>query len=382
VLAITPNATLEGGGGDPDFPVTVLGQGFVSPEALLGGNTRINIVSWSGSTITGTLSPNIPAGIYGLSVRNSDNQTGVLPRAFTVHPRVNPSRTLNSGAAFLSTFGPLAPISEGDDDYVQVLFFDVPDGPDDPLYVRIFDADTGGMYDKTGLDGAIGDTMMTYILRGGTGAYSLPDAQSDHPGAGGISSGTALGQQVIGQDAVLDNRWLSLGIYRGQGELVGGRRVFKLVVQGTSGDDGNWYQVGLSGDPNQHLEVPGARLFAFSWCLVLPGASNSVALYPYMPVGANRVAQYNFDLDTSPGTGISLFTSLRDLLVTSVGLSGDAAVASQEFAVFSGERFTTWSTRYVAADFAPVANHFTVWFRADDATSLAIFTAPTLVSPP
>ena len=371
---------MEGSGSDPDIDVTITGQNFVGSSSWLGQNIVIAIVSVTDNLISGRLSPNIPAGVYGLTVRNADGQEGALPRAFTVFPRSLPDYTFDNDQAYISTFGPSADPAAGDDDNVQIVFFEVPDGVADALYVRIYDPDTGGSHDRVGPDGAFGDTTMTYSLLGEGGAYANPDARSDHPGMAGITSGTLLAQQSVGEDGLLDGQWLPLAVNRSQGELVQGSRVFKLVIQGASGDDGNGYQVTISADANSNITVLGARVFAFSWCVALPTPNGAVTVHPYVPASANRVTQFNFDFDVSPGSSITLSTPQRVIPV--VGLSGNGNVASEDFLPFSGELATTWSARYGVGNFPPNMNPFTLWFRDGSATALAIFTAPTLVAPP
>ena len=380
MFSIAPNQIVEGSGADPDIDVAITGQNFLDSNSWLGQNIFITIVSVTENLINGRLSPNISPGIYGLTVRNADGQEGTLPRAFTVLTRSLPDYTFDSSQAYVSTSGLGADPTAGDDDKVQIIFFEVPDGPTDTLYVRIYDPDTGGSHDRVGPDGVFGETTMSYSLRGEGGAYSNVDARSDHPGAAGITSGTLLAQQTVGEDGLLDGRWLSLAINRGQGELVQGSRLFKLVVQGASGDDGNGYQVAISADANSNITVPGARLFAFSWSVALPTPNGAVAVHPYVPTSANRVTQFNFDFDTSPGSAITLSTPQRVILV--VGLSGDGGTASEDYLPFSGELGATWSAQYDVGSFPPSANPFTLWFRDGSATALAIFTTPTLVGPP
>jgi hypothetical protein len=378
VLDIIPRETVEGSGSDPDIDVTILGQGFLGSIARLGQNIWISVLTVSDTIITGRLSPNIPAGVYELTVQNADGRTGVLPRAFTVHPRPNPTQTLNSDVATITTFGSAAALTEGDDDFVQIIFIEVPQSLVNPLYIRIFDADTGGGNDEPGAT-PFGDTAMTYSLRGGVGAYTNAAARADHPSPAGITSGDLLEQRTIGVDAAYDNSWWSLPVDPNLGELVGSGRIFKLVVEGVGGDDGNWYQVAVSIDPNNNLEVPGSRIFAYSWCVMLPFALDEASVYPYVPAGATSITQYNFDFDVTAAAGITLTSPLRSLSV--VGLSGNGVTASESFAVFAGEDATTWSARYVSQSFLTL-NDFCLWFRDQSDTALAIFTGPTLGSAP
>lgn len=343
----------------------------------LAQNIMISVSSVTTTTITGGLSPNIPVGVYALTVQNPDGQQGVLSPAFTVHPCSYPTTTSEA----VITFGPAALPDEGDDDHIQIIFFEVPDTAPDDLYIHIFDADTGGEHDELGLDGSLDNTVMTYTVRGDLFAYTDPDARADHPPPAGIGSGTVITQQVIGVDAALNDAWLTLPVTRTQGEAVGASRLFKLVVQGASGDDGNWYQVAISSDPANNVAVNGARIFAYSWCVVLPAPGDIITLYPFVPFGTNTVTQFNFDFDVTSGAAITLTTPLRNLSVGFPGLSGSGSVASEPVPSFDGERATTWTAWYRSGDFAPPNNDFTLWFRANG-TSMAIFVAPSRVPPP
>jgi hypothetical protein len=283
--------------------------------------------------------------------------------------------------AFVSTFGPAAPPGEGDSDHIQIVFFEVPDTAVDNLYVRIFDADTGGLYDQVGQDGSF-NTTITFTLRGGAGAYSNPEARSHAPGSAGINSGTLVVQNTIGVSGTLDNTWLTLPVNRIQGELVEGSRLFKLSVQGAAGDDGNRYHVALSSDPSSNVGVTGARLFAYSWTILLPAAGDEVAVHPYVPFDVTNVTQVNFDFDVSPNAGVTLTTPLRNLPVSAAGLSGAGTSASETFVPFAGEQATTWTARYTTGEFTGVDNDFSIWFFGDSSQPLAVFTGPTLVSDP
>jgi hypothetical protein len=374
-LGITPDSTVQSSG--PPIPVTITGQNFVSGlTAWLGKNITITVDTNTATTIEGSLSPDIPVGVYGLTVRNPDSQMGTLSPAFTVYAPPGAEEVT------FTTYGSSASPSEGDDDHIQIIFFAVPDGPDDSLYLRIFDADTGGggegeSYDLSGADGRFGDTEMTYTVRGGGGAYSAADARADHPGPAGITSGTFITQVVVGTDGALDDAWLALAVNRAEGERVGNSRVFKVAVEGTNGDDGNWYQVAVSAAPGENQPVAGSRILAFSWCLTLrsPG-EDEAALYPHVEQGTSTVTQFNFDFDFSPGDGsaITLRTPLRELVVGDGGMSRDSSGASQSFSALDGETSTTWSARYRSGTDLST-NAVTAWFTGDSG-ALPIFTLP------
>ena len=374
MLGITPNATVQG---SQNLNVIIVGQNFVDGlGAWLGSHALdISVSGVADTLITGALVPDITTGVYALTVQNPDGQRGILSPAFTIYPPPQPPTPTLSGA--ISTFGPAASPSEGDNDYVQIIFFETPDTAPDNLYIRIFDADTGGTFDD---EIPPFNTVMTYTVRGGVGAYSNLDARRNEPGSAGINSGVMLAQQTIGVDDTLNESWLTLPVTRVQGELIGGRRVFKLVVQGASGDDGNWYHVALSRTPDGNTAVDGARTFAFSWCVMLPNPGDEVAFYPYVPQGADRVVQHNFDFDApSPGGVITLLTPQRSPL--RVSASGNGTSLSDSWFVFDGESAMSWTAHYVAGE-SPADNTFCLWFFDEDDTSLSIFTIPVPSLPP
>jgi hypothetical protein len=338
------------------------------------------VLGFNDGLINGSFIPDIPAGVYALTVQNTNAQSDTLSPAFTVIQPPHPNRTLDSTTALISTFGPAAAPTEGDNDYVQIIFFEVPDTAPDNLYVRIFDADTGAENDVV-IPPV--NTTMTYALRGGSGAYTEADARSHAPGPLGIGSGTLITQAVVGVDATLNNAWLALPATRTQGELVGGRRVFKLVVQGAVGDDGNGYHAVLSAAQNNNVAVPGARTFAFSWGIVLPTPGDQVSLYPFVPQGAGDVYQFNFDFD-APSSGAEIGLTTPAFYKQVFRLSGDGTTEFEQFVAYSLEEGTTWTARYVTGATPTADNSFCLWFRRTSETgpAMAIFTAPTMTSQP
>jgi hypothetical protein len=81
VSGIVPAATVQGSG--HPFPITIIGENFMSGvTACLGPNIPITVASNTTKTITGALSPNISPGIYDLTVKNPDGQSGTLSPIF------------------------------------------------------------------------------------------------------------------------------------------------------------------------------------------------------------------------------------------------------------------------------------------------------------
>jgi hypothetical protein len=380
VLSITPKQGLN----STDIPVTISGADFVTtpalPEAWLGqvgGGTQIMISAATTDTLTGTVPAGLIAGVYALTVINPDGQRSVSPPwvYYTALSPSSPDTTLETG--YLATFGLDAPGADGDDDYVQVIFLEVPDGTPGDLFVRVFDADSGGTLDEPGTV-----TTMRYALFGGDGAYT--SARSAHPDAAQIESGILLTETtVIGDDAAYDDNWnLVFGPYLDDdGESVRGSRVFKLVVQGISGDSGNWYNVTLSTVSDNNVLPIGARIFAYSWTFPLArDRSQRPYLYPFVPSATGSFEQHNFDADFVGGVDtMTLHTPVRNISVLSPGLSGEANEAFSSYLTIDGEIGTTWT---VTMDFAfgDAWNYLTFW--AVGNADLPIFTHSTTSPPP
>jgi len=360
-------------------PVTITGVNFIpTPAAMLGTSVFITISAATTDTLTGTVPAGLVPGVYALTVRNADGRSGTLSPAYTAFNPPSLDTTLETG--YLLTFGPGAPGTDGDDDHVQVIFFEVPASCSDSLYFRIFDADTGGAVDE--LHG--GGTTIMYTLRGYTGTYAHFDARSAHPGPAGINSGTLLTQTVIGDNSAYDNNWaLVFGPYSAaQGESVGSSKVFKLVVEGISGNDGNLYNVVLSADPLMNVAPAESRVFAYSWTFPLAlDPSQRPPLYPYVSQGTAFLEQHNWDMDYAGGE-VTLHTPMRNIGVLGSYISGDGEEAWSSYGVQAGEDGTTWT---VTMEFSPSGaaswNDVTFW-TAGDGADLAIFTRPTMASPP
>jgi len=379
VLSITP----DWGYNDTPVDVVITGDNFFGlPTARLGSNVPIgNITLVTADTLNGTVPADIPAGTYALTVINPDGQFDTLSPAYTALTRPNPDTTLETG--YLTTHGSAAPGDEGDDDHVQVIFFEVPDGTPGDLYVRIFDADTGGGGITETVDAPRTipyDTTIAYTLFGGGGAYTDPGARSSHPGPAGINVGTLLAQTTIGADPAYHGVWQTVfgPFSANQGELVGSSRMFKLAVEGVGGDEGNRYNVALSTVNDDNAAPGGSRIFAYSWTFQVTAAERP-SLYSYVPTGTVNFEQYNWDADHDTGT-MTLHTPMRDILVPDSGISGNNSVASSPHQVQDGEAEATWT---IMMDFAftEPGNDLTFW-TVGDGIDLAIFTHPTTAPPP
>jgi hypothetical protein len=209
--------------------------------------------------------------------------------------------------------------SFGDDDNVQIYFFTIPEKSNDPFYLRVFDPDNGGT-----LDEKVGDfnSKTKFSFYGGKGAHSDKDAQSDSP-KGNFKSGVFISGKTFGADAALDGQWYEFGPFNPkEGELQpeNGGYIFKVVIEGLDGDDGNLYKMFLSSQKDKNVKVEGGNAFCYEYTFRLAEDMTSVYhIYPFIPVGVTSCEVGVFDYDNA---GI--------VRVVSVAKKGDMAGSSTE----------------------------------------------------
>jgi len=218
---------------------------------------------------------------------------------------------------FLCTFSKGSQTDWGDDDFVQIIFFVVPQTEKNPVYLRIFDPDLGGKHDE--VHGEF-NSKTRFSVYGGKGAVSNPAAQSQNTN-GNYKSGLELASKVFGNDTAFDNKWYTFGPFNPvEGELQPnfGGYVFKLVIEGMEGDDGNLYRLFQSSQPNTNKPIEGANSFNFEYTVRLGDSKGSVShLYPFIGAGVTAVKIKVFDFDND---GI--------LRIVSVAKKGELAKSS------------------------------------------------------
>jgi hypothetical protein len=198
---------------------------------------------------------------------------------------------------YACTFGREAEKNWGDDDFAQTFFFVVPEAYKKPVYIRIFDPEVGGSNDEN--HGPY-NTKCRFSVYGGLRAHSHPDAKGQDP-VGDYKSGFLLSTKTFSNEKTYDNEWYTLGPFNPvEGELQPefGGRVFKVVIEGIAGDDGNLYKLFLSSDSDENKPVEGGNAFAYEYTFRLADAKGSVAhLYPFVgpKVTAVKIKVFDFD---------------------------------------------------------------------------------------
>jgi hypothetical protein len=212
--------------------------------------------------------------------------------------------------AYLVTFGINSDHSRGDDDFSQTVFYSIPKNQTTPFYLRIFDPETFGELDeiKEGWD-----TKMKYSVYGGKDTYTDKDARGVNP-VGNYKSGILIDSKIFGSEAATDNKWISLGPFDPkQGELVPelDGYVFKIVIDGMKGNDGNLYKLFLSVKNTENVPVEGATAFAYEYSVRLQSAANAIAhIYPFADelVSSFNIKSFDFDDDGQ----IKLYSSVKN----------------------------------------------------------------------
>jgi hypothetical protein len=81
ITAVSPGQDTN----DSNTAITISGSGFVATPTVTLGPVRLDgVVHVDGSTLTAAVPPDLPGGMYDLTVTNPDAQSDTLPDAFTV----------------------------------------------------------------------------------------------------------------------------------------------------------------------------------------------------------------------------------------------------------------------------------------------------------
>lgn len=220
---------------------------------------------------------------------------------------------------YFTVFSKGAKPSFGDDDFVTIYYFVIPEKSNDPFYVRVFDPDNGGTIDEKAGDF---NSKTKFSFYGGKGAHSDKDARSDSP-KGNYKSGVLITGKTFGNEAEQDGQWYEFGPFNPkEGELQpeNGGYIFKMVIEGLDGDDGNLFKMFLSSQKEKNVKVEGGNAFCYEYTFRLAEDMTSVYhIYPFIPPNVIRCEIGVFDYDNA---GI--------VRVVSVAKKGDMSGSSTE----------------------------------------------------
>lgn len=261
---------------------------------------------------------------------------GLLSVVMQSHAQPVPG--VDENIPYLVTFGNKGEQAWGDDNFCQMIFFAIPESYTEPVYVRVYDPDIGGAVDE--IQGNW-DTRMRYEIYGGLESCSHQDAKKMNLD-GDYDSGTLLASKTFGKDSKYDDKWYSFGpINPTEGENLPreGGNTFKILIEGTAGDDGNLYTLFISSSPDENIEVEGAFAYYFRYKFRMHNNRDQVAhIYPYMDSEIVSIKQSNFDWDDDGIIRIISVAKNREPMA----VSGDANWVTSEHKILPKEKNSSW----------------------------------------
>jgi hypothetical protein len=260
---------------------------------------------------------------------------------------------IDENIPYLVTFGGDAVTSWGDDDFCQIFYCLIPSSQTDPVYIRVYDPDTGGAIDE-----AKGEfnTITNFSVYGGKGCW-LDTAALVISKTGNYKNGYLLSSKSFGADPKYDKKWYSFGPFNpSEGEYVEklGGRVFKIIAQGISGDDGNLYKYFLSTSPVENIAVEGGNLFTYKYHLRLSDDQKHVSqIYPFADERTISIQVSNFDWDND-GI-IRIFSVAKNGILCDV--SGDNNWVVREFPIVAEEKNSTLEIQFIKNKSVQIKNN-------------------------
>jgi hypothetical protein len=254
---------------------------------------------------------------------------------------------------YLITFGGNALTSWGDDDFIQIFFCVIPTSQTDPVYIRVYDPDTGGDLDE--LKGEF-NTLVNFSVYGGKGCWSDTATQSIHP-KGNFRSGYLLSSKSFGADTKYDKKWYTFGPFNPvEGEFVEklGGRIIKIIAQGMSGDDGNLYKYYLTTNPLENVPVEGGNFFTYKYHFRQSDDQNQICqIYPYVDDKTISIEVSNFDWDND-GI-IRIFSIAKNGVLCDV--SGEDNWVVRKFPIVAEEKNSTLEIQFIKNKTQQVKNN-------------------------
>ena len=260
---------------------------------------------------------------------------------------------IDENIPYLVTFGGDAKTSWGDDDFCQIFYCIIPPSQTGPVYIRVYDPDTGGDLDE--LKGEF-NTIVNFSIYGGNDCWSDTAAQV-LKNSENIKSGYLLSSKSFGNEPKYDKKWYSFGPFNpSEGKSVEklGGRVFKIVAQGISGDDGNLYKYFLSTSPIENVAVEGGNWFTYKYHFRLSDDQKHVSqIYPFVDDKTISIQISNFDWDND-GI-IRIFSIAKNGILCDV--SGDNNWVIREFPIVDEEKNSTVEIQFIKNQSIQIRNN-------------------------
>ena len=260
---------------------------------------------------------------------------------------------IDENIPYLMTFGGNALTSWGDDDFCQIFYCIIPPSQTDPVYIRVYDPDTGGDLDE--LKGEF-NTIVNFSIYGGNDCWSDTSAQVLNK-TGNYKSGYLLSSKSFGVDQKYDKKWYTFGPFNpSEGKYVEklGGRVLKIIAQGISGDDGNIYKYFLSTSPVENIPVEGGNFFTYKYHFRLSDDQKHVCqIYPFVDDKTISIQVSDFDWDDD-GT-IKIFSVAKNGILCDVSSENNWVI--RDFPIVEEEKNSTLEIQFVKNQTVLVRNN-------------------------
>jgi hypothetical protein len=261
--------------------------------------------------------------------------------------------------AYLSSTRNLA---DGDHDFMQTVFFEVPDTLTSTLYFAVNNPASTGVTPDQGAS----THMARFNLFGGPGCYSDPAARSNTVAGNDKYIGNMLDWHWDDEAGWSTAGWAYFdGVSPSQGEHIGNKYYFKITVEATGGaPTKNSYQYDVSytntGSPTG---VSTIRAFAYILGVAfVKGGGRSYPFYPFIPdTDTGSIVAWNLDFDNNNTGTMYDYANTPQGAITA---STDSATASTSFAIGAAQRNATWKAVYTeGAAGTDVIDMAEVWFK-------------------
>jgi hypothetical protein len=274
---------------------------------------------------------------------------------------------------YLMTFGPRAEKSWGDDDFSQTFFFLIPEKYQGLVYIRVYDPDCGGEIDEIN---NFFDTQTSFTVYGGKGSYTNPDAQGVDP-TGNYKSGNMLATKTFGVNPKYDKGWYTFGPFNpteGENYPKFKGNIFKVIAEGTSGDDGNMYRYFLSSSADENKAIEGANAFAYEYTFRMWDDPNQVShIYPYVDDRTISVKVSDFDWDNDGFIRVVSVARKEQM----IKVSNQSDWTETEFKILPEEKNTSLDIQFIKRK-SPVVrnNNVVVTVRNQYGEFMPFYTSP------
>lgn len=274
---------------------------------------------------------------------------------------------------YLVTFGGESKTSWGDDDFCQIFFFVIPLSQKEPFYVRVFDPEAWGTNDE--VKGKF-NTVTSFSIYSGHGCWSVRDAQAIDP-VGNYKSGILAATKSFGAEPNFNMKYYSFGPFNpSEGEFIEkfGGRIFKIIAQGISGDDGNLYKYFLSTSADENIPVEGSNFFTYEYTLRMWDDPKEVSqIYPFIDDKTISIEISNFDWDFDGA--IKLISVAKNGI--GCDISGEDNWVINKFPIVEEEKNTSIEIRFIKNQKVRIVkNNVVIVVRNQYGLSLPFFVVP------